>query len=123
MLNQKPKTEKCKAALQTIYQMVRPGSIIVCNRNSSYCSLSILQALNHLYPTIISVESLEMHNSEYQNILTNLQTIWQPAMDLCSEASLSDLNTHAFLINKMWNRNFGVQAFEALLNQLSYPET
>lgn len=123
-MNQKTKREKHEAALNTLKKMVIPGSILVCDINATYCSFAHLQLFKHLYPTIVSIDALARHNDHAQNILTNLETIWQPAMYLCEEAQImSCQNTSAFLMQKLWQQKFGREGFEVLVNHFCDSES
>lgn len=102
--------------MNVIKNVVIPGSVLVCDTNASYCSYSNLQSLKQLYPVIVSIDALAVHNNENQNIISNLETIWQPAMCLCEEAQSTYQNTSAFLIQKMWQHKFGPAGFEVLVN-------
>lgn len=121
MLNRNTKKEQqCARALDIIEKVVKPGSIIVSNLNSSLCSFYALQGLKHLYPIIVSVDSLERHNTVDQNVLNNLKEIWKDAISICDYAQSNIQNeVHSSLINFMWSRKFGTEAFEVLLNQMS----
>lgn len=101
-----------------------PGSVLVCDRNATYCSYAHLQAVKHLYSIIVSIDSLEQHNNVSQNVLNNLETIWQPAMYLYEAAQTNCYqNTSAFLIQKMWQQKFDKESFEVLVNHFCDSES
>lgn len=117
--NIKNKEEQENIALQTIYQIVKPGSILITNLDSKVCSYESLQCLKHIYPVIISTDGLQRHDNEYQKIFVNLETIWKPALNICDYAHGNIVSeVQNFLTHELWVQNFGSQSFEILLNQM-----
>lgn len=124
VLNQKSKKDKQEAAIKALCKIVIPGSILVCDKNATYCSYAQLQILRDLYSIIVSIDMLERHNNITQNVLNNLETIWRPATYLYEAAQMNSYqNTMAYLIQKMWQQKFGNEGFEMLVNHFCDSES
>ncbi|KAJ8918881.1 hypothetical protein NQ315_011173 [Exocentrus adspersus] len=106
--------------LRIVQTIVRPGSILITPHTSTLCCYSDFEQLQVLYPIIVTTEELAKHNTDQQNVFTNLETIWKEVLNICEEAqfyctSYIDL----FLRSRMWALVYGNESFERLLYQIS----
>jgi len=93
---------------------------LVTRLDSTLCSYYDLQNLKHFYPTIVSIDGLALHDSNYQTVRTNLESIWKLALNVCEEAQFFSYDqVPNFLISQMWHSRFGNEAFETILNRLT----
>lgn len=108
------------AALTIVQKVVLPGSILVTNVNSKICSYNILLSLKHLYPIIVTKNSLEKH--DYLNQLSyNLETVWRPGLQIIEDSQYYPLSeVQNYLINAVCRQRFGNNSFEMLIKQMRY---
>lgn len=108
-------------ALSIVQNVVWPGTVLVGNLNTVICSFGVLQHLRHNYPVIVSTQDLQKHDSPFPCLTKNLDVIWEPALKICEEAQFCKHgDVPLFLAQYLFCQRYGSQAFEMLLNQLSY---
>ncbi|KAF5273881.1 hypothetical protein FQA39_LY00996 [Lamprigera yunnana] len=108
------------AALQIIQEVVLPGSVLVTTYGTKICSYNALQSLKHLYPIIITKSGLKRHD-HLNKLLDNLETIWEPALNICEKVQyLSHAHTQNHITNFLWRQKFETESFENLLHQMCY---
>lgn len=110
-----------ETALNIIQNVVLPGSLLVGNAHTTVCSHRILKRLGNRYPTVVSSEDLQRHDGPSRSALDSLEVIWAPALQVCDEVQLcKHSEVPLFLAHHLFCQRFGREAFEVLLNHLSY---
>lgn len=88
------------------------------NFDSQICSYDTLQSLKHLYPVIVTIEGIKRHD-KMNELINNLETIWQPCANICNEAMFyAHSQMQNYIVSELWRRQFKDDSFEMLINQM-----
>ncbi|GJQ84025.1 hypothetical protein Trydic_g10490 [Trypoxylus dichotomus] len=107
ILNQTDLNQRNNEILEAIFTIVRPGSILVIDLDSTGISDATYSKLKNNYRIVVHLESLERHNTESQSLLSNLETIWRPALDICEFANYQN-DIGSYYTSFLWNQRFGL---------------